>query len=273
MIEIFILSLIQGITEFLPVSSSSHLILISKYLNFDSQSLSIDVSLHIGSFIAVIFYFYKDLKEFLNNKIIFFKILLSSIPVMLVGFFLVETGIIEKIRNVKIIAFTTIFFGILLFISDKFKLEKNIDNNFTFKSAIFIGFFQILSLVPGVSRSGIAITAARLLNFKRGESGRISFLISIPILGAVSFFGIKIYRASLFSGSLFNPEFPFGIKNLIFSDSLSFTYLNLLSIIVSFFFSLITIKYFLSYINKFSLNIFVYYRVLLGIILLVIAYL
>ena len=77
----------QGITEFLPVSSSSHLILISKYLNFDSQSLSIDVSLHIGSFIAVIFYFYKDLKEFLNNKIIFFKILVSSIPVMLVGFF------------------------------------------------------------------------------------------------------------------------------------------------------------------------------------------
>lgn len=252
MIEIFILSLMQGITEFLPVSSSSHLILISKYLNFDSQSLSIDVSLHIGSFIAVIFYFYKDLKEFLNNKIIFFKILVSSIPVMLVGFFLVETGIIEKIRNVKIIAFTTIIFGILLFISDKFKLEKNIDNNFTFKSVIFIGFFQILSLVPGVSRSGIAITAARLLNFKRGESARISFLISIPILGAVSLFGIK---------------------NLIFSESLSFTYLNLLSIIVSFFFSLITIKYFLSYINKFSLNIFVYYRVLLGIILMVIAYL
>ena len=248
----FILSLMQGITEFLPVSSSSHLILISKYLNFDSQSLSIDVSLHIGSFIAVIFYFYKDLKEFLNNKIIFFKILVSSIPVMLVGFFLVETGIIEKIRNVKIIAFTTIIFGILLFISDKFKLEKNIDNNFTFKSVIFIGFFQILSLVPGVSRSGIAITAARLLNFKRGESARISFLISIPILGAVSLFGIK---------------------NLIFSESLSFTYLNLLSIIVSFFFSLITIKYFLSYINKFSLNIFVYYRVLLGIILMVIAYL
>ena len=252
MIEIFILSLMQGITEFLPVSSSSHLILISKYLNFDSQSLSIDVSLHIGSFIAVIFYFYKDLKEFLNNKIIFFKILVSSIPVMLVGFFLVETGIIEKIRNVKIIAFTTIIFGILLFISDKFKLEKNIDNNFTFKSVIFIGFFQILSLVPGVSRSGIAITAARLLNFKRGESARISFLISIPILGAVSLFGIK---------------------NLIFSESLSFTYLNLLSIIVSFFFSLITIKYFLSYINKFSLNIFVFYRVLLGIILMVIAYL
>ena len=252
MIEIFILSLIQGVTEFLPVSSSSHLILISKYFNFDNQGLSIDVSLHIGSFVAVIFYFKKEIVNFVSNKIIFFKILISSIPVMIVGFFLVETGIIEKIRNIKIIAFTTIIFGILLYISDKFKLEKNLEKNFTYKSALFIGFLQILSLVPGVSRSGIAITAARLLNFKRVDAGKISFLISIPILGAVSIFGIK---------------------NLIASDDLSFTYMNVISIIVSFFFSLITIKYFLSYINKFNLNIFVYYRIILGLGLIILSYL
>ena len=252
MIEIFILSLIQGITEFIPVSSSSHLILVSKYLNFENQSLALDVSLHIGSFIAVLFFFYKDILNFLENKIIFFKILVSSLPVMIAGVFLVETGIIEKIRNIKVIAFTTIVFGILLFISDKFKLEKNIDRNFTYKSAIFIGCFQILSLIPGVSRSGIAITAARLLNFKRIDAGKISFLISIPILGAVSIFGIK----TLFS-----------------SDDLSFTYLNLFSIIISFFFSLITIKYFLNYINKFNLNVFVYYRIFLGIVLIILAYL
>ena len=252
MIEIFILSLIQGITEFIPISSSSHLILISKYLNFDSQSLSIDVSLHIGSFVAVLFYFYKDILSFIKNKIIFLKILISSIPVMLVGLYLVETGVIEKIRNIKIIAFTTLIFGVLLYISDRFKLEKNIKNNFTYKSAILIGCFQILSLIPGVSRSGIAITAARLLNFKRIDAGKISFLISIPILGAVSIFGIK----TLFS-----------------SDDLSFTYLNLFSIIISFFFSLITIKYFLNYINKFNLNVFVYYRIFLGIVLIILAYL
>lgn len=252
MIEIFILSLIQGVTEFLPVSSSSHLILISKYFNFDNQGLSIDVSLHIGSFVAVIFYFKKEIVNFVSNKIIFFKILISSIPVMIVGFFLVETGIIEKIRNIKIIAFTTIIFGILLYISDKFKLEKNLEKNFTYKSALFIGFLQILSLVPGVSRSGIAITAARLLNFKRVDAGKISFLISIPILGAVSIFGIK---------------------NLITSDDLGFTYMNVISIIVSFFFSLITIKYFLSYINKFNLNIFVYYRIILGLGLIILTYL
>ena len=252
MIEIFILSLIQGVTEFLPVSSSSHLILISKYFNFDNQGLSIDVSLHIGSFIAVIFYFKKEIVNFVSNKIIFFKILISSIPVMIVGFFLVETGIIEKIRNIKIIALTTIIFGVLLYISDKFKLEKNLEKNFSYKSALFIGFLQILSLLPGVSRSGIAITAARLLNFKRVDAGKISFLISIPILGAVSIFGIK---------------------NLITSDDLSFTYMNMISIIVSFFFSLITIKYFLSYINKFNLNIFVYYRIILGLGLIILTYL
>ena len=101
MIEIFILSLIQGIAEFLPISSSSHLILISNYLKFENQSLSIDVSLHIGSFIAVVTYFNNDIKKFFKNKIIFFKILLSSMPVMIFGFFLVEFNVISKFRNIS----------------------------------------------------------------------------------------------------------------------------------------------------------------------------
>jgi undecaprenyl-diphosphatase len=111
---------------------------------------------------------------------------------------------------------------------------------------------QILSLVPGVSRSGIAITAARFLSFDRSEAAKISFLISIPILGAVSIFGLK---------------------NLIFSESIEFTKLNLISIIISFIFSFLTIKYFIRYVKKFSLNIFVYYRVLLGFVLIIFAYL
>jgi len=251
-IEIFILSLIQGITEFLPVSSSSHLILVSKFLNFENESLSIDVSLHVGSFMAVVVYFYKDILSFFKNKILFLKIFISSLPVMIFGFFLVESGMIEKIRNLKLIAWTTLTFGILLYISDKFKLVKNISKNFTYKSAIVIGFFQIFSLIPGVSRSGVAITAARFLNFKRLDAAKISFLLSIPILGAVS---------------------VFGIKNLILYEDAYLTKLNLISIILSFLFSLITIKYFLYYIKKFNLNVFVYYRTLLGLILLIIAYL
>jgi undecaprenyl-diphosphatase len=249
-IEIFILSLIQGVTEFLPISSSSHLIIASDYLKLENN-LSIDVSLHIGSFLAILAYFYKDILNFYENKVLFIKIVISSIPVMLSGIILIETNFIEKIRNIEVIALTTIVFGILLFISDKFKNEKNIEKNFSFKSAIYIGVLQILSLIPGVSRSGIAITAARFLKFKRIDSAKISFLISIPILGAVSIFGLK---------------------NILFAESQYDAKINIFAIILAFLFSLITIKFFLKYLNKFSLNIFVYYRVLLGIILLILAH-
>ena len=138
MIEVFILSFVQGITEFLPISSSSHLILISEYLNFESQSLSIDVSLHIGSFFAVLIYFKKDILNFYENRVLFFKILLASLPVMIIGYILAKTEYIYEIRDVKIIAWTTIIFGLLLFFSDKFKLEKNISTDFKLKSVFFV---------------------------------------------------------------------------------------------------------------------------------------
>ena len=252
MFEILILSIVQGITEFLPVSSSSHLIIISEYIKFDNKGLTLDVSLHLGSFLAVVIYFFKDIVNFINNKDLLLKIIVSSFPVMIIGFILVETNFIETLRNIEIIGWTTLIFGILLYVSDKYDLTKNIDNNFNYKSALLIGLFQVLALVPGVSRSGIAITAARLLNFKRYDAAKISFLLSIPTLGAVSLFGLK---------------------NIVVSQDLNFSILNLISIIFSFIFSFITIKFFLKYIKRFSLNLFVIYRVILGIILLVIAYL
>ena len=251
MIEIFLLSLIQGITEFIPVSSSSHLILFSNYTNFEEQSLLIDVSLHIGSFLAVLCYFYKDILDFIKNKILFVKIIISSIPVMLIGFLLVETNLIENLRNIKVIAWTTLIFGILLYFSDKCDLNKNIESNFSFKSAIFIGTFQILSLIPGVSRSGITMTAARILNFNRFDSAKISFLLSLPTLGAVSLFGLS---------------------NTLSSNNINFSLINILCVFLSFLFSILTIKYFLHFVKKFSLNVFVIYRVLLGVILLFLSY-
>ena len=252
MIYILLLSLIQGITEFLPISSSSHLILFSDYTNFKDRSLSIDVSLHIGSFIAVLTYFHRDILNFIKNKYLLYKIILASIPVMIFGFFLVQNDLIEKLRNIEVIGWTTLIFGILLYISDKYKLEKNINYNFTYKSAIFIGLFQVLSLIPGVSRSGISITAARFLKFKRIDAVKISFLLSIPTLGAVSIFGLS---------------------NIIISTDSFFSLLNLISIFFSFIISLITINYFLKYVDNFNLNIFVIYRILLGLTLLFIAYL
>ena len=247
MIEIFILSLIQGVTEFLPISSSSHLIIVAENVNFTNQNLSIDVSLHIGSFLAVLVFFNKEILSFFKNADLFFKILISSTPTILIGFFLVQTELIDILRNIEVIGWTTIIFGILLYFSDKFKLEKNIDNNFNYKSALIIGLFQILSLIPGVSRSGITITAARLLNFKRYDSAKISFLLSIPTLAAVSIYGII---------------------NIFSSQNLIFSYLNFFSIFFSFVISFITIKYFLEYIKRFNLNIFVFYRVILGVIIL-----
>ena len=252
MIEILILSLIQGITEFLPVSSSSHLILISNFTNFSQQSLSIDVSLHIGSFIAVIAYFFKDIINFVKNKYLFKKILIASLPVMIIGYLLVETNIILGIRNLKIIGWTTLIFGILLLICDQKAVNKKIENHLNYKSAIFIGFFQVLSLIPGVSRSGITISAARLLEFKRVDSAKISFLLSIPTLGAVSIFGLK---------------------NIVSSNDLEFSVLNIISVFLSFVFSFLTIKFFLKYIKSFSLKIFVIYRLILGLFILFFSYL
>ena len=252
MVEIFILSIIQGVTEFLPISSSSHLIIASDFLDFKNQTLQLDVSLHVGSFLAVVAFFHKDLINFVKNKDLFLKIFMSSIPIMIVGYLLVKFELIDSLRNLKIIGWTTIIFGILLFISDKSKINKKLDNKFSLKSAIFIGFFQILSLIPGVSRSGISITASRICNYNRFDSAKISFLLSIPTLAAVSFFGIR---------------------NLIITDNLIFSKINILAIVLSFIFSYITIKFFLGYIKKFSLNVFVIYRIILGIFLLLYAYL
>ena len=171
---------------------------------------------------------------------------------MLTGYLLIKTNLIQDLRSIKVIGWMTLIFGFLLYVSDKCKLNNNIKKDFNYKSALIIGLFQVISLVPGVSRSGVTLTAARLLNFKRYDSAKISFLLSIPTLGAVS---------------------AFGIINIINENDTIFSTLNLLSIFFSFLISFTTIKYFLEFLKKFSLNFFVIYRIILGIILLYFAYL
>jgi len=251
MAEIIFLSIIQGITEFLPISSSAHLILFSNYFNFNNQSLTLDISLHLGSLLAIIFYFKKDLLDFVSNKFLFLKILISSIPVMIFGFCLVKLNLIEYLRSYEIIGWTTIIFGVLLYFSDLKKTKKKINKDFKYSTALYIGLFQVLSLVPGVSRSGIAITGSRFLNFSRLDSVKISFLISIPTLAMISLYNLQI---------------------LIIEKNFEVYKINLLGIILSFLFSYLTIKYFLSYIKKFSLTAFVVYRIFLGTIILLYVY-
>jgi undecaprenyl-diphosphatase len=249
-IEVLILSAIQGISEFLPISSSAHLILVSSLYEFKSSSLLIYISLHLGSLFAIIFFFRKDLLDVRNNKRLLSLIIVGSIPLIVVGYILYSTGIIYELRNIKIIAWTTLIFGVFLFIADRNRFDKKISTNLNFQSILFISLFQILSLVPGVSRAGITITAARILKFNRLDSSKISFLLSIPALGGASFLGLKD----------------------VVDQSIEFNYLVIIAIISSFIFSFMTVKFFLIYINKFSMNAFVIYRILIALILFSIVY-
>jgi len=252
MLELIILSLVQGITEFLPVSSSSHLIVVSKFLNFTKENLLMNVSLHIGSFLAVFLFFRNEILNFIKYKKIFFLILIASIPVIIFGYFLVKFEIINNLRGIKIIGWTTIIFGILLYISDKFNVQKKLEYDFDFKSSMIIGIFHAISLIPGVSRSGVAITFSRFLGFNRVDSAKISFLLSIPTLLAVSFYGLySLYK----------------------TDDLIIKQINLISVIFSFLFSYIVIISFIKFLKKFNLSVFVLYRIILGSILLYLAYL
>ena len=249
-IEIIILSLIQGVSEFLPISSSAHLIVVSTLYEFKSNSLIIDVSLHLGSLFAIIFFFRKDLFNLQNNQKILLLIIFGSIPLIIIGYILYVTELIHLLRNIKVIAWTTLIFGVVLYIADQNKLDKQIKSNLNFKTILYIGFFQTLALIPGVSRAGITITAARFLKFNRYDSSKISFLLSIPALAAASMIGL----------------------NDILIKNFEFSYLILIAIILSFLFSYFTVKFFLSYINKFSLNVFVVYRILIASILFLIIY-
>ena len=249
-IEIIILSAVQGISEFLPISSSAHLIIVSNLYDLKASSLLIDISLHLGSLLAIIFFFRKDLFDLKHNQKLLKLIIIGSIPLIIFGYILHSTELIHLLRNVKVIAWTTLFFGVILYFADQRKIDQNISTNLNIRSIIFIGLFQILALIPGVSRAGITMTAARFLNFNRVDSGKISFFLSIPALAGASFLGLKD----------------------ISSEAIEINLLVIIAIILSFLFSYLTVKFFLNYLNKFSLSIFVIYRIIIALILLSIIY-
>ena len=249
-IEVLILSAIQGISEFLPISSSAHLILVSSLYEFKSSSLLIDISLHLGSLVAIVFYFKEELLNINKNKRSISLIIIGSIPLIIFGYILYTTGLIYSLRNIETIAWTTLIFAIVLYISDKTRFDKKISTNLNIQSILFIGIMQILSLIPGVSRAGITITAARILKFNRVDSSKISFLLSIPALAGASILSLKD----------------------IFNQPTEFNYLVLIAIVSSFIFSFLTVKYFLIFINKFSMNSFVIYRILIALVLFSLIY-
>ena len=249
-IEILILSAVQGISEFLPISSSAHLIVVSNLYELKTSSLLIDLSLHLGSLLAIIFFFKKDLFDLKKNKKLLSLIIIGSTPLIIFGYLLYTTELINLIRNIKVIAWMTLIFGIILFFADQRKIEKDMSLNLNIKSILFIGLFQVFALIPGVSRAGITITAARILKFNRVDASKISFLLSIPALAGASFLGLR----------------DITIKNI------EPNFLLLVAVVLSFIFSYITVKYFLIYINKFSMNVIVIYRILISLLLFYIIY-
>lgn len=241
-----ILSIIQGLTEFLPISSSAHLILTSQILGWKDQGLIFDIAAHFGSLLAVIWYFRLDILRILSgkNNTLFIQITLASIPIALTGF--LSANLIENhLRSPVIIAYTSIIFGVALWWSQRFQTRSNKVNTFT---AIAIGCAQVLALIPGVSRSGICLTAAMILGVNKTQAARFSFLLAIPTILMTSSYGA--YKLTQ------QPMEIIKISNLA------------LVIFASFLSALLTIKVFLKLIDRLNFTIFMYYRVLLGLIIL-----
>ena len=257
---IVILSLVQGITEFLPISSSAHLIIIPEFFLNISSNRGFDVSLHFGSLLAVIYYLKKDLIKVISDTfflkkdnegfIILKNLIVSTIPVIIVGFF-VHINNFNIIRSLEVIGWTTLIFGILLGIADRNLKVIKIFKSLNLKDALTIGIAQTLAIIPGTSRSGIVITAGLFMGFSRFDASKYSLLLSIPVI---------IAATTLESVNLFVE------KGLFFNNEM------IIGMILSFCIALITIRLFMNWINKASLKIFVAYRIILGILILVYAY-
>jgi len=250
--EIAILSFFQGITEFLPISSSAHLIIIPRIFQWGAQGLLFDVSVHFGSLLAITYYYFQNKKTFINIEnskgyIDFKKIIVGSSPVLIIGF-VYHDFIDQNLRNIEIIAFTTILFAIPLIFIELFKKGEKDISEVNYFDIFIIGIFQAFALAPGASRSAVIILAALLLGYNKKCAIIISVVLSFPvILLAMAY---KVYTA-----------------NEIFVNLINFLYI-VSAIIISFCTSYLVIKYFIIYINKIGFIPFMIYRIFLGVILL-----
>lgn len=208
LLQVFLLSVLQGITEFLPVSSSGHLILFAKLTSFSDQGLALDVAVHVGSILAVMIYFSEDIWNIVKNLFktyfipnlnnpgarLFWLIVIGTLPIIVVGFLLENLGM-EWLRSTRIIGWTILGYGILLYIADKTGMTIRKIDHLTPIDALLIGCAQCLALIPGTSRSGITITMARFLGMERRDAAKFSMLLSIPaIIAAACLVAFEMYK-------------------------------------------------------------------------------
>ena len=251
-LNIIILSIIQGITEFLPISSSSHLILLPIFTRFPDQGIMFDVALHTGSLFAILIYYRNEIKNIFqftdNGKNYIRLIIIGSIPLPIAGLLLIDL-ISLNLRSIEVISVMTIAFALLLLYADNYNKPSKQITYISTKIILIIGLFQILALVPGVSRSGIVITAALLLSYNRNDAIKIAFLLSIPAIFMASSYNL-LQLSSMCSVPILND--------------------HLLGMTLSLMVSYLTIYFFIATINKISFAPYIIYRIMLGTLLLII---
>ena len=259
-----LLATLQGLTEFLPVSSSGHLILFSKFTDFPDQGITFDVAVHVGSIMAVIIYFWRDILDILKGlwQSRFFPkfnipgaklgwlIVIATIPAVIIGLALKSYGL-ENLRNSELIGWNLVIYGIILYIADKLGKTTRKTGDLNVKDAIILGFAQCLALIPGTSRSGITITAARFLGLERREAAKFSMLLSIPTIA-----GAGLLMALELAGN----------------GNISEIFAACHGVIYSFIASILAIFVMMSWLKKWSFAPFVIYRLALGGYLLLNAY-
>ena len=251
LIQIIVLSIVQGVTEFLPISSSAHLILASKFFGWQDQGILFDIYVHGGSLLAIIYAFKKEVSILIQRAFSPYKqnlllcLIIATLPVALAGF-LGEDFIKKNFRSLEFLILTTFLFAIFLFIADKYGKKTNSIESIGLKDSFIVGMFQIFALMPGVSRSAITMIGALILSYSREDAARFSFLLSIPTLSAV------LLGSSI---DAIQSEETVDWSILIFGGLISFVT------------SLLCINLFLSFIQKIGFTPFVLYRIILSIIL------
>ena len=250
-LQLILLSVVQGLTEFLPVSSSAHLVLLSEFLGEEDQGIIFDVGVHFGTLLAALVYFRSDLKKMIINlgshkllseeNNLTTNLVIGVIPILLAGF-LLRDFVNLHLRNSEVIAYATIIFGIFLYTAQLRKGKEDLDS-VNLKQALIIGLFQCLALIPGTSRSGITITAGLFLGLSATAASRFSFLLAIPTIGAIAL--AELIRISFIDITDNGTELS-------------------IALVISFLVAYISIDMFLKLIDRIGFTPFVIYRLLLG---------
>jgi undecaprenyl-diphosphatase len=260
--QIIVLAVVQGVTEFLPISSSGHLILVPQLMHWHDQGLVVDVMTHIGTLLAILIYFWRDVwritvggLELLKGRVtddgrLAIYIILATIPAVAFGIFLKKFGFTDLERNVAVVAWNTILYGLLMLVADMVGPQEKTIANMTLGNALIIGVAQALALIPGTSRSGVTMTAGRFLGFTRPDCARFSFLLGIPAIAGA---GIFTVADALTSGETITMD-------AVYCAGLTFLA------------GLAAIAFLMALVKRISFLPFVLYRMVLGGFLLVLLY-